>query len=175
MYGIDVKYLPRTQENLNKFFGEDQSTKFENAYEMVVIPEGLSSYNEGSDLLGKFGFSSNYTITLFIEKERFVEETNNALTRPRIGDLIWIPTFNCFFEITYANDREEFYHLGKTYVFKMEVSQWRYSHEEISTGDPDVDDNTPTETISTDRDNEIIDDLDITDAISRDYDEDSID
>lgn len=173
MFGIDVKYITKTQENLDRLFGEDISTKFNNAFDIVVLPEGLESYNSGGDIFAKFGFTSNFTITLYIEKERFTNDT--SLDEPLIGDLIYIPIFEKYFEITYLNFRQEFFYAGQKMIWKIEVEEFKYSHEEIDTNDDEfIEEILPSGTTNINTDNDVVDDLNIRETIMSDL-EDSID
>jgi len=150
IYGHDCKYLSATRENIDKLMGEDNTESFEQAYDIVVIIEGLENFNTGEDMYAKFGFVQTFSSTLYIDMERFTNMT--SLSAPAIGDVIYIPFFSKWFKITYVNSREQFYVDEQSYIFKMEVKQWEYSHETIDTGDDEVDDNKPSTTGQTDAD-----------------------
>jgi len=59
--------------------------------------------------------------------------------RPKEGDLIYLPITGDIFEILFADHEEVFYQLGKIYVWKITCEKFRYSHESLSTGIPDID------------------------------------
>ena len=54
--------------------------------------------------------------------------------RPNEGDVIYLPLMNSFFEITFVEDQEPFFQLGNLPVYKLRVTRFEYSNEEINTG-----------------------------------------
>jgi len=60
--------------------------------------------------------------------------------RPYEGDLIYLPITHDLFEISFVDHEEVFYQLGKIYVWKITCEKFRYSHEDIATGNTDIDD-----------------------------------
>jgi len=169
-FGIDVVYLKRNTPNIDKLFGEDHTSIFDTGYNLTALPEGIENWNTGQDLFSNFGFSSNFTQTLFIEQERFTNET--GLDQPVENDLIYVDLYQKFYEITYTNPREIFYVSGELYVYKIEIQEFEYSHEDITYDDPDgfVQGNLPTDEQFVDSDNDVVDDENKEDMIIEEFD-----
>jgi hypothetical protein len=60
--------------------------------------------------------------------------------RPNEGDIIYFPLMNSFFEIQFVEDQEPFFQLGNLPVYKLRVTRWEYSSEELNTGIAEIDD-----------------------------------
>jgi hypothetical protein len=69
------------------------------------------------------------------------------MIRPREGDLVYLPSFTSFFEITFVEDENEqamFHTLGRgrdgnVYLFALKLKQFVFSEEIIETGISDID------------------------------------
>jgi len=51
---------------------------------------------------------------------------------------------NSFFEIQFVEDQEPFFALGQLPVYKLRVTRWEYSSEQLNTGNSQIDDNETT-------------------------------
>jgi hypothetical protein len=60
--------------------------------------------------------------------------------RPNEGDIIYFPLMNSFFEIQFVEDQEPLFQLGALPVYKLRVTRWEYSSEELNTGISEIDD-----------------------------------
>jgi hypothetical protein len=60
--------------------------------------------------------------------------------RPNEGDVIYFPLMNSFFEIQFVEDQEPLFQLGQLPVYKLRVTRWEYSSEELNTGITEIDD-----------------------------------
>jgi hypothetical protein len=77
-----------------------------------------------------------------------IASENESPTRPREGDLIYIPLLKNFFEVTFVeheNDQAMFYTLGRgrggnVYVYALKLKQFVFSDEVVSTGRQEIDD-----------------------------------
>jgi hypothetical protein len=54
--------------------------------------------------------------------------------RPNEGDIIYMPLMNSFFEIQFVEDQQPFFQLGNLPVYKLRVTRWEYSSEDLETG-----------------------------------------
>ena len=134
--GMDMKYLPRTDVDVDYLYSEDLSQAFNESYiiEMYLINvEGFG----GGDLFSGFGLEINDTATFTVSKRRFTEETDAV--RPKEGDLLYMPMTESLLEIKYVEPESPFYQHGKTYVWELKCELYQYNNEEISTGDFDID------------------------------------
>lgn len=57
----------------------------------------------------------------------------SEITRPREGDLIWIPMMGFMYEIKFVENTENFYQLGKLYTYELRCERFEYSSEKIDT------------------------------------------
>lgn len=165
---MDVYYLPRTSRNPNgidKLFGEDTLKQYVSAHPIEVYLENITGMDGEQDFISKFGLEIRDEITVLVSRRRFkyavgatnfnrprigdiVATENQAPTRPREGDLIYVPLLRGFFEITFVeheNDQAMYYTLGRgrggnVYVYAIKLKQYVFSEEIISTGKQEIDD-----------------------------------
>ena len=166
MYGVDILYMPRHMLNLDKLLHESSKVAFEIALPMPMYIKTFDGYDQGMELLTKFGVRSSDQITFQLSRTQFEtfyspfmkqyyqsinggEELNRLEgeidTRPKEGDLIYFPFDDGIFEIKYVNFDQPFFQLGKGYIFEIQCEKFEYSGERFSTGYEDVDD-TPSTT-----------------------------
>ena len=166
--GMDVYYMPRTSRDpggIDKLFGEDTLKQYVSAHPLEVYLENITGMDGEQDFISKFGLEIRDEITVLVSRRRFkyavgstnfnrprigdiVATENQAPTRPREGDLIYIPLLRGFFEITFVeheNDQAMYYTLGRgrggnVYVYAIKLKQYVFSEEIISTGKQEIDD-----------------------------------
>ena len=116
IYGMDVFYLPRTtRDQVDYLFGEDTLKEYRTAHAIEMYLENVTGMDGESDFISKFGLEIRDEVTMLVSRLRF-RYTVDGYTRPREGDLIYIPLFNSFFEITDVdreNNQAMFYTLGR--------------------------------------------------------------
>ena len=144
IYGHDVYYLPRTLVNRDLVLGEDTSSRFDDSYLLEMYFETTEGFAGQQELINKFGLEIREDTTLVVSKRRFHNkvDTRVALTvpgRPNEGDILFFPLMNSFFEIQFVEDQEPFFQLGNLPVYKLRVTRWEYSNEEIDVGIKDID------------------------------------
>jgi hypothetical protein len=139
IYGQDVYYLPRTLVNRDLVLGEDTTSRFDDSYLIEMYFETTEGFAGEQELINKFGLEIREDTTLVVSKRRFEEHVASkanliAVGRPNEGDIIYLPLMNSFFEIKFVEDQEPFFQLGNLPVYKLRVSRFEYSNEEINTG-----------------------------------------
>lgn len=141
--GLDLYYIPRISSDtgFDYLFGEDPENKFDEAVQIEMSCEEISSGFDGSAAIGRFALELGDTATFSVATSRFKEEMKKKypdITRPREGDLIVFltdPTEDKYiFEITFTERSVPFYQMGKSNLFRMEVERFNYSHEDMDTG-----------------------------------------
>ncbi len=142
--GFDVKYLPRTQNNVDTLFDDAESNSFNTAYtiEMYFGQETISGVGGGGDIITRFGFEVTDTVQLVCSLSRFTDVVtagDATITRPREGDLIYLPLSKQLYEITFTEDMVPFFQLGKNYIWQIECSLFRYAEDAMNTGVSEVD------------------------------------
>tara|TARA_Y100000004_G_scaffold194088_1_gene257922 strand:- start:1039 stop:2427 length:1389 start_codon:yes stop_codon:yes gene_type:complete len=149
MYGVEVYYLPRSYLTTNTVIEEVIQSSFENAYPIEAYVQNYEGYDDNSTLLSKFGIQSTQEMTFIISKERFENyitpltegKANLRLTsRPKEGDIIYMPFGDRMFEIKFVEHEKPFYQLQKNYVYELRCELFRYEDEVIDTGVDEIDD-----------------------------------
>lgn len=165
IYGMDVYYLPRSSRGTeDMLYGEDTLKQYRTAHNIEMYLENVTGMDGEQDFISKFGLEVRDEITLLVSRRRFkytvgssdfsttvlgnrTPTTDEALARPREGDLVYIPLMQNFFEITFVeheNDQAMFYTLGRgrggnVYVYALKLKQYVFSDEVIETGITEID------------------------------------
>ena len=170
--GFDVKYLPRTRNNVDTLFDDAENNSFNTAYtiEMYFGQDTINGFGGGGDIITRFGFEVTDTCQLVCSLSRFTEVVtagDASIIRPKEGDLIYLPLSKQIYEITFTEDMIPFFQLGKNYIWQMECSLFKYAEDTMDTGITEVDNletgTTPTDNftqstaIETDADGGIVD------------------
>ena len=147
IYGMDAYYLPRTtRDEVDYLFGEDTLKEYRNAYPLEMYLENVTGMEGESDFMSKFGLELRNEVTLLVSRLRF-RYAVSGYTRPREGDLVYIPMVTGLFEITHVEherDQAMFYTLGRgrggnVYVYAIRLKQYVFSSEIIQTGIAEID------------------------------------
>lgn len=163
MFGIDISYLPRVMVNYDKLLHESTISAFETCLNIPMYVKTYDGYDNGMELLSKFGVRSSDQITLQMSRSEFntyyapflkdYYESNGGLDRlegviadrPKEGDLIYFPMDDSIFEIKYVAMDTPFFQLGKGYIYEIQCERFEYSGEDFNTGIPDIDDTVETD------------------------------
>ena len=164
MYGLDIYFMPRNLLNMDRLLNESSKSAFEIAMPIPMYIKTFDGYDNGMELLTKFGVRSAEQLTLQMSRSQFQTYYSPYLTeyyklddgvvdpldgetdlRPKEGDLIYFPFDDGIFEIKYVQFDQPFFQFGKGYVFEIQCEKFEYSGETFSTGIDDIDD-TPMET-----------------------------
>jgi hypothetical protein len=148
IYGLDVYYLPRTtRDEVDYLFGEDVLKEYRTAHPIEMYLENVTGMEGEGDFISKFGLEIRDEVSFLVSRLRF-RYTVNGLTRPREGDLIYIPMLTALYEVTYVeheNNQAMYYTLGRgrggnVYVYALKMKQYVFSSEIINTGVAEIDD-----------------------------------
>jgi hypothetical protein len=144
IYGHDVYYLPRTLVNRDLILGEDVNSRFDDSYLIEMYMETTEGFAGQQELINKFGLEIREDTTFMISKRTWDQKVGNeanliATGRPNEGDIIYMPLMNSFFEILFVEDQEPFFQLGSLPAYKLRVTRWEYSGEELNTGNNEID------------------------------------
>jgi len=154
IYGNLVYYMPRTLVNKDIILGEDVASRFKSAWPLEAYFETSEGFAGQQEIINKFGLEIREDTTFMISKKRFedlvssrlaahIDDPNNSLIddgRPNEGDIIYLPLMNSFFEILFVEDQQPFFQLGNLPVYKLRVTRWEYSNEQLDTGVQAIDD-----------------------------------
>lgn len=157
MFGVDILYMPRRLLNLDKLLHESSKSAFEFAMPIPMYIKSYSGFQNGMELLTKFGIRDSSELTLTMSRSEwnayyapFVKSYYNAINerpptdildhlsgetaqRPKEGDVIYFPFDDSLFEIKYVAFEEPFFQLGKGYTFDLQVERFEYSGEHFKT------------------------------------------
>jgi hypothetical protein len=149
IYGMDVFYLPRDNNGqVDMLLGDDSLKSFTKAHPVEMYMENVTGMDGEGDFISKFGLEIRDEVTLLVARRRFKFSTQASnLTRPREGDLVYIPLVQNFFEITFVeheNNQAMFHTLGRgrggnVYLYALKLKQFVFSDELIQTGVTQVD------------------------------------
>lgn len=137
MGGFDVSFAKRVDVDVDSIYHEDPMKTFSAASSIEVLLENFQGFDGNGDLFSKFGFEVNDQVTLLMSKKRFGEEF--AGQEPEKGDILRFPFNNAIFEVVEVVPDEPFYQLGKNHIYKLICELFEYSHEDVNTGDANID------------------------------------
>lgn len=141
--GHDVFYMPREQwDTTDRIFGENIYSRFERAYRMEMYLANVEGFEGDGEFFSKFGLeirdSSNFVVT----KRTFEKYMPSSIaTRPREGDLVYVPVFQKIFEIKFVEEELLFFAKGRRfpYVYEIRAEAFRYANEPLNTGVEEID------------------------------------
>jgi hypothetical protein len=101
IYGMEVFYLPRSsRDQVDFLYGEDTLKQYTSAYTIEMYLEDVTGMEGEGDFISKFGLEIKDEVTLLISRRRFAATVPQ--TRPKEGDLVYVPLVQNFFEITFV-------------------------------------------------------------------------
>lgn len=135
-------YVPRTLNNKDKIYGEDDVSTYDSATLVEFYIKNVEGFGGDGNFMSKFGLEIRDQVTFVIAKRVFEEEVdqNSALIRPREGDLIFFPLNRKLFQIKYVDNKPIYYPLGALQTYELTCELFEYSGEQFNTGIPDIDD-----------------------------------
>jgi hypothetical protein len=151
IYGQDVSYLPRKIINRDAIFRDVVASNFDASFKIEAYIMNYQGFEGSGDILSKFGVQTTDSITFIVSKERyedfispFLSESTGddllLLSRPREGDLIYLPLDNTMFEIKYVEGKKPFYQLNNLYVYQLSCEVIDYALDDnIFTSDDEAD------------------------------------
>ncbi len=141
IYGQDVYYIPREIISEDDILNSTIESKFNDAYLVEMYIENTEGFDGDGDLLGKFGIEIRDQVTLILARRSFSRATRGSnLTRPREGDLIYLPLSKSLFELKFVEHEQPFYQLNNLTTYKLSCELFEYSGEDIDTGLDLIDD-----------------------------------
>ena len=144
IFGQDVYYLPRTLVAEDTVLGEDALSKFDDAYLIEMYFQNTEGFAGDKEIMSQFGLENREDATFIVSQRRFedlvsVDQNLISKTRPNEGDLIWFPLVGKMFEIGFVDHDEPFYEIGNLPVYRLSVSTFQYSSEDLDTGISEID------------------------------------
>lgn len=138
IHGHNIYYMPREDwDDTDVIFGENLQSKFERAYLIEMYIANVDGYEGDGDFFSKFGLEIRENSNFIMAKRMFDKNIpTNITTRPREGDLLFVPVMNKVFEIKFVEEELLFFSKGnKTpYVYELRCETYRASNEVFNTG-----------------------------------------
>lgn len=140
IYGDNFYYIKRNSgdyDNItNQVLGQDPFQNFTDATLVCLYPENIDGFEGNREMLNKFGFTLSESMKFLIHRHEF---QFTGLDRPEAGDLIYWPTVNRLFKITFVDFDYEFNQLGQNCVWQLQADLFQYSSEKIDTQIEEID------------------------------------
>lgn len=144
--GYDAYYLPNDNDAARDIlYGEDPVKKFQSAFPIDFYLSSALEYTGEREFFSKFGLEIKNNVNIIISKRSFSQRVpQNTFTRPREGDLVYVPFLNGtgeLYEIKFTNQNKDFFALGRKipFFYELELEKFKYSHEILDTGIQDID------------------------------------
>ena len=137
---MEVWYCPRTIDNEETIFNEDELASFNNAYSIEMYIKNVEGFEGEGDFLSKFGLQIRDRITFTVSRRSFTEEIP-GLARPREGDMIFFPLNSKGFVIRFVEHEAIFYQMGALQTYDIVCELFEFNQETFATG-VDIIDNT---------------------------------
>ena len=139
--GFDAYYIPIfNEEDRDILYGEDPVKKFKSAFPVEMYLSSALEYGGEREFFSKFGLEIKNNVTVILSKRSFSQRVpQEHFTRPREGDLIYVPFLNGtgeLFEIKFADHTKDFFTLGRKipYFYELQLEKFKYSQEVVDTG-----------------------------------------
>ena len=104
-----------------------------------------TEYMGEKEFFSKFGLEIKNNVNVIVSKRTFTQRVpQNTYTRPKEGDLVYIPFLNStgeLYEIKFVNQNKDYFMMGRKipYFYELEMEKFKYSQEVINTGVADID------------------------------------
>lgn len=141
IYGLDMFFIPRNPISIDKIYGEDPLREYLHAVPVELYIKNIEGFAGEGDFLSKFNIQIRDQITFSIARRTFENEVGSmeGITRPREGDLIYLPLNKKIFEIKFVEHEAIFYQLGALQMYDLKCELFEYNNEYFSTGITDID------------------------------------
>lgn len=144
-FGTEFFYIPRKLVNVDPVLGEDNLSEFKSAYPIEAYFDNVDNFGGNGAFMSKFGYQIEEQATITVARRRWDELVGQygetiLPNRPCEGDLLYFPTNDGLFEIRFVDHQNQFYQLGKLYVYKLKIELFQFNSETFDTGVKEVDD-----------------------------------
>lgn len=138
-FGIDVYYLPRTLVNLDVLYSEDTISEFNSAFLIEMYIKTVDGFEGEGDFISRFGLEIRDQMVLSVARRRWDNLEILDYTRPKEGDLIFLPLNKKIYEIRYVEHESVFYQFGKLPIYDLTCELFSYDDQKIDTGIQEID------------------------------------
>lgn len=142
-FGIDVYYLPRTILGENGITNDFETSVYSSAYVTEVYLKSIDNFEGDGAFMAKFHLEVRDQVTLTIANRAFEKNVGlfTGFTRPREGDLVYVPMIKAVYYIKYGDKAPmPYYQFGKLKCYDLICELFEYSNEYFTTGIKEIDD-----------------------------------
>ena len=142
IYGIDVKFITRLHQNIDRILNEDDLPTFDKYYDFEVYIKNVDGFEGEGDFLSKFGLQIRDSITFTVAIRTFEQygtREQDTRLRPLEGEMIWMPLNQKMYKIQHVEHESVFYQTGALQVYDMRCELAEYSGETFDTGYYEID------------------------------------
>jgi len=142
MYGLDMYYIPRTENSISDVFRDVQYSTFDNPIFVEMYIQNVDGFQGDGEFLSKFGVEVRDQITFTMSQRIFNQEVGRytSESRPTEGDIIWFPLTSSLYQIKYVNKKAIFYQLGALQTYDIVCELYEGNSDIFNTGIPGIDD-----------------------------------
>ena len=136
IHGLDSFYMPRTLNNRDPLYREDDASSYDAAYMLEMHMKGTAGFGGPGDFLSPLGDEIRDTVTLVVAIRRFNAEVKDSTgqLRPNEGDLVYFPLNRKVFKVMFVEHEAIFYQMGTLQVYELRCELFDYSGEVFNTG-----------------------------------------
>lgn len=137
IHSIDAIYIPRdTAGKIDPLFREAILANYDDYHHIELYVKNVDSFDGDGDVFRKFGLEIKNQITLTISRKSFAKVFGKEQSRPKEGDLIYIPLSiaDALYEIRFVREDSVFFQLGEFYSYDLQCEQAAFEDENINTG-----------------------------------------
>ena len=141
IYGLDMYFIPRNPNSIDKIYGEDPSRYYTDAIPVEMYIKNIEGFAGEGDFLSKFNIQIRDQVTFSIARRVFEQEIGviEYSIRPNEGDLIYLPLNKKLFEIKFVEHEAIFYQLGSLQLYDLKCELFEYNNEFLQTGIDNID------------------------------------
>jgi len=143
--GFNAFYLPNNNDEARDLiYGEDPVKRFDTAFAVEMYLKSVMGHEGDKDFFSKFGLEIRNQVSVLISHRTFDKRGPATVSRPREGDLVYIPFLNGtgeLYEIKFTDQNTDGFMLGRKnpYHYELSLEKFKYSQEVISTGVAEID------------------------------------
>jgi hypothetical protein len=142
--GFNAFYLPNDNDAARDLiYGEDPVKQFNTAFAIEMYLKTVMGHEGEKDFFSKFGLEIRNQVTVLVAHRAF-DKRGPLISRPREGDLVYIPFLNGtgeLYEIKFVDQNSDGFMLGRKrpYHYELSMEKFKYSQEVIATGVDEID------------------------------------
>lgn len=144
IYGLGCGYMAKTfsSDGYDDLYTEDDLASFEQVTDTVMYIRSVDGFSGEGDFLSKFGLEIRDQMTICISRRHFSEsvEQEQSISRPREGDLVFLPLNNRMYEVKFVEHEPVFYQMGALQFWEVRCELFEYSNQRFNTGVSEIDD-----------------------------------